>query len=309
MAQIFLAALLIAAAVTVVVFHLLEVAEAEAVDPTPSKPVKIDTSRSKSGNLHEVLLARSRSERVVKPWLQKLHQLVDSSSPSVGVEKLMALATRAGFGLRWSARQIILIRWVTLASGIGAGIFAFLALEGWKSWVAMIVCFVIGWKVFEIYLSGRAQARQEKIIGQLPDVADQITLTVDAGLTFEQAIRRSTQTMTGPLAEEFLRFLQDLRVGQSRQRAFKNLIDRVDVPDVTTFVRSIAQAERTGVPISEILRIQSDELRDRRKQRAEERAMKLPVLMLLPLATCVLPVLLLVVMGPAILKMMSGGFG
>lgn len=270
-----------------------------------------DSASAQSSNLHEVLLARSRSERVVKPWLNKVNGLITGATPKRRVESLHEMAVTAGVSRTWTPQRIATARTMSLGTGIVLGLLAWRGTGGGlgPGTAFGIIIAGVGWRGFDVYMTNRARSRQETITQDLPDIADQIAISVQAGLSFEQAIRRTVDSTTGPLSDELSRFLHDTRVGMVRQVAFKNLQERVDVPDVTSFVRAIAQAEKTGVSIAEILQIQADELREKRKQRAEERAMKLPVLMLLPLVTCILPPLLIVLLGPAVITVMQSGFG
>lgn len=264
---------------------------------------------SQTSNLHEVLLQRSRSERVVKPWLDKLNSILTGATPQRRLGVLHDLAITAGIGQQWTKGKIATARTISLGIGLVIGVAAWIQLRGVIGIIFAAIVIALGWRAFDVYLTNRARSRQEAIAMQLPDIADQIAISVQAGLGFEQAIRRTVDSTEGSLSEELGRFLQDTRVGISRPVAFRHLQERVNVPDVTSFVRAIAQAEKTGVSIAEILQIQSDELREKRKQRAEERAMKLPVLMLVPLVTCILPPLLIVLLGPAIIQVVSTGFG
>lgn len=259
-------------------------------------------------NLHEALLQRSRSERVVKPWLKKLNSMFERTTPTNKIDDLYQLSVTAGIASSWTARRITISRMVCTAAGVIFGWMLFTRLGGITGALVGVIVAGMGWRALDVYLTNRARLRQETITRELPDVADQVAISVQAGLSFEQAIRRTVNSTTGPLSDELARFLHDVRLGQARSKAFKAMQDRVDVQDVTSFVRAISQAEKTGVSIADILQIQSDELRERRKQRAEERAMKLPVLMLLPLVTCVLPPLLIVLIGPAVIKVMESGF-
>ena len=271
-----------------------------------SKPIEFD---SNSSNLHEVLLARSRSERVVQPWLEKVNSILTGATPQSRLAKLHEMAVTAGIQRTWTPQRIATARTISLASGLTFGLLAWRSLDGLKGILLGAIVFGVGWRGFDVYLTNRARARQETIQQELPDIADQIAITVQAGLSFEQAIGRTVDSTEGPLSEELGRFLHDVRLGMNRAQAFRGLQDRADVPDMTNFVRAISQAEKTGVSIADVLQIQADELRIKRRQRAEERAMKLPVLMLLPLVTCILPPLLLVLLGPAILSIMENGFG
>lgn len=278
---------------------------ADAVAPAPSGPVP----DAGSSNLHEVLLARSRSERVVQPWIQQVNEFLTGATPQSRIAKLHEMAVTAGISQTWTPQRIATVRTISLASGVTFALLAFRSISGAQGILTAAIVFCVGWRGFDTYLTNRARARQEAIQAELPDIADQIAITVQAGLSFEQAIARTVESTTGPLSEELGRFLHDVRIGMSRTRAFRGMQDRADVPDMTNFVRAIAQAEKTGVSIADVLQIQADELRTKRRQRAEERAMKLPVLMLLPLVTCILPPLLLVLLGPAVLQVMETGFG
>jgi tight adherence protein C len=131
---------------------------------------------------------------------------------------------------------------------------------------------------------------------------------VEAGLAFEPAMARASRSRRGPLADELSRTLQDIQLGVPRAVALKNLVQRTDVPDLRTFVHAIAQAEKYGVPIARILRVKSSELRSKRRQAAEERAMKIPVKIVVPLIFCILPALFIVLMGPAVIRIANTGF-
>jgi tight adherence protein C len=286
----------------------------DVVDPkeyakAPAAPTAPITNETGSSNLHEVLLARSRSERVVQPWLKKANAIITGATPKSRIAKLHEMAVTGGISSAWTPQRIATARTISLASGVTFGLLAWRGVSGNKGILLGAIIVLLGWRSVDTYLTNRARARQEAIQAELPDIADQIAITVQAGLGFEQAIARTVDSTEGPLSDELGRFLHDVRIGMTRMRAFKSLQERSDVPDMTSFVRAIAQAEKTGVSIADVLQIQADELRTKRRQRAEERAMKLPVLMLLPLVTCILPPLLMVLLGPAILQVMETGFG
>jgi len=276
---------------------------------TKASPAAVPLPDTGSSNLHEVLLARSRSERVVKPWLAKANSILTGATPQSRLQTLHEMAVTGGISRTWTPQRIATARTISLASGLTFGLLAWRGVEGRMGYLLAIIVFGVGWRGFDVYLTNRARARQEAIQQELPDIADQIAITVQAGLSFEQAIGRTVDSTEGPLSEEMGRFLHDVRIGMSRKDAFRGLQERADVPDMTNFVRAIAQAEKTGVSIADVLQIQADELRTKRRQRAEERAMKLPVLMLLPLVTCILPPLLMVLLGPAVLQIMENGLG
>jgi len=130
-------------------------------------------------------------------------------------------------------------------------------------------------------------------------------ISVEAGLGFESAMARAGQNGNGPLAAELLRTLQDMQVGRSRREAYLAMADRTAAPDLRSFVRAIVQADVYGIAIAGVLRTQAKQMRIKRRQRAEEKAMKLPIKVLFPLMLCILPVLFIVIIGPAVINIIA----
>jgi tight adherence protein C len=163
------------------------------------------------------------------------------------------------------------------------------------------------------WLRGKAAARQAKIQRALPDTLDLITVSVEAGLGLDAALSKVVEKTRGPLRDEFGRVLQEISLGKVRRVALKDLAARCDVQDLTSFVNAIVQADQMGLGVAEVLRAQADEVRLRRRQRAEETAMKAPVKMLFPLVAFIFPAMMTVLLGPAIWRIyesiVSGGFG
>ncbi|MDT0195022.1 type II secretion system F family protein [Arthrobacter sp. AB6] len=157
----------------------------------------------------------------------------------------------------------------------------------------------------DILIHGRGAKRQKAIELELPNTLDQMLISVEAGLGFEAAMARAGQNGKGPLAEELVRTLQDLQVGRSRKDAYLAMAQRTDVPDLRSFVRSVIQADAYGIALASVLRIQAKQMRVRRRQRAEEKAMKLPVKVLFPLIFCILPVLFTAILGPAVISIVA----
>jgi tight adherence protein C len=154
----------------------------------------------------------------------------------------------------------------------------------------------------DFVLSSRARRRREAVQADLPDALDLLAVSVEAGLGFDAAVLRLTEHMTGPLAEELSLALSEMRIGRSRQAALRSLADRIDAPELSAFVRAVLQAERLGMSLGRILRVQGEETRRRRRAAAEEQAMKAPVKMLFPTVAFIFPAMFLVILGPALLN-------
>lgn len=140
---------------------------------------------------------------------------------------------------------------------------------------------------------------------QLPDALDLLTVSVEAGLGFDAALVHLTEKMKGPLIEEFARVLQEIRIGVPRRDALHAIGTRCKVEDLSIFVSSIVQADQLGVSVSQVLRVQSVSMRDKRRQRAQELAMKAPVKMLLPMVVFIFPTIFIILLGPAVIQMIA----
>jgi tight adherence protein C len=172
--------------------------------------------------------------------------------------------------------------------------------------IAVAVLFVVvAYVAPDLVIGGRARERQAVIQRELADALDQVTISIEAGLGLEAAMARVGAHGTGPLAQELTRTVQDMRVGFSRREAYLALAERTSVVDLRRFARAILQADEYGISIGGVVRTQAAELRDKRRQRAEEKAMKVPVTVLFPLMVCILPVLFVVVLGPAAINLLG----
>ena len=151
----------------------------------------------------------------------------------------------------------------------------------------------------------RIRGRRDKIVASLPTVLDLLTLSVEAGMSFDAGLQRLIKRLRGPLIDELTLMQRDTQLGATRSEALAALAARVDAPEMTSFVRSLVQADRLGVPLAQMLRTQADDLRHRLRNEAEEHAMKAPVKMLFPTVLLIFPAVFIVVLGPAVIALLD----
>lgn len=236
--------------------------------------------------------------------------LVGLITAATAVSKIERNIMLAGRPKDLTLRRIVILKPILL--GLGLLIFYVLVSHNPSrmNWLVGIALAVASYFAPDVIVSRRAQERQLQIQQELPDVLDQVTISISAGLGFEAAFARIGERRTGPLADEIVRTVQDMRLGMTRRDAYQALADRTDVDDLRSFVKAITQAEKYGVSIAAVMRNQSVEMRFKRKARAEGEALKVPVKIIFPLITCIFPVLFIVVLAPAFInlaKNLSGG--
>jgi tight adherence protein C len=161
---------------------------------------------------------------------------------------------------------------------------------------------LLGYFIPDLLLYSKGQERQKIMQLELANTLDQMLISVEAGLGFEGAMARAGENGKGPLAEELVRTLQDMQVGRSRRESYQALAARTNIPELRSFVQAVVQADTYGIAISRVLRIQAKVMRVKRRQRAEEKAMKLPVTILFPLLFFIFPVLFIAILGPAVIN-------
>jgi tight adherence protein C len=237
-----------------------------------------------------------------------LSRLTRNLTPRGAVARLDRLAGRAGRPAAWPVPKLVAAK---LVLGLTAGTLGLLlatSSPGVLMGAVAVLSTGVAYFLPELLLYSRGQERQEAIALELADTLDQMTIAVEAGLGFESAMARAGSNGKGPLAEELVRTLQDIAVGQPRRDAYLALADRTGVADLRRFIRAVVQADQYGVSIADVLRTQAAEMRLKRRQRAEEKAMQIPVKVIFPLILCILPTLFIVLLGPAVMDI-SKAFG
>jgi tight adherence protein C len=215
------------------------------------------------------------------------------------------MLARAGRPVNWPIERVIAVK---LALTIGAPLLALLILFKAPNPVLAILGVLFSAILYflpELRLYSIGMERKAKIALELADTLDQMSIAVEAGLGFDAAMVRVAKNGSGVLAGELIRTLQDVQVGMTRRVAYEDLVERTQVPDLKQFIRSIIQAEAYGLALSSVLNTQAAEMRMKRRQRAEAKAMQIPVKVIFPLMLCILPVLFMVVMGPGVIGIIS----
>lgn len=221
------------------------------------------------------------------------------------VARLNRLLVRAGRPPAWPLGRLLAAKLVLLAGGLTVGMLLLSGGPSGRMVLLVGVTITVAYFVPDLLLYSRGLERQQKIGEELPDTLDQMTIAVEAGLGFEGAMARVAHNGSGPLAYELVRALQDMQVGRSRREAYEAMAERTTVADLRSFIRAIIRADVYGVAVADVLRTQAGEMRLKRRQRAEEKAMKVPVKVIFPLMLCILPVLFIVLLGPAALNAMA----
>ena len=171
--------------------------------------------------------------------------------------------------------------------------------------VVVVGGLVAGFYAPNMYLYQQAHDRTNKMQKELPDAIDLLTISVESGLGFDAALQQVARNTTGPLAGEFMRALQEMQIGMGRSDALRAMGERNTLPDLRSFISAMVQADAFGIPIGQVLRVQSQEIRVKRRQWAEEKAQKVPVKIVVPLIFCILPCLFIAVLGPAAISIMD----
>jgi tight adherence protein C len=249
-------------------------------------------------------------ERLTPPpgWLRALALRL---SPAGATAKIQRKLDIAGNPPRWDANRILAAKAAgLLALGALAGLYGLGALHNPGLVVAaMGAGAAVGFFLPDLLLYNTGVKRQVKIQQSLPDAMDMLTICVEAGLGFDAALARVTRNITGPLAAEFARSLQEMQIGKSRTEALRALAERTTVTELRAFVSALVQAGELGIPVAEVLREQAKEMRLQRRQRAEAKAQQVPVKILFPLIACLLPALFVIIIGPGGISIMHALFG
>jgi tight adherence protein C len=260
--------------------------------------------------LEQLEMSQSFTQRVLIPMSEKLTQMAQRFTPENMLQQAEQQLMIAGMSHQLTPAQFYAIR---IGASAGLGILAFLgsALIGNLSFIqrlgGLLGGALLGYILPNSVISSKMKSRQEDIVKALPDALDLLTICVEAGLGFDAAMSKVGEKWDNELSLAFTRAVQEMQLGKSRREALRDMANGADVPDMTSFVAAIIQADQLGVSMVKVMRIQSEQMRMKRKQRAEEKARQAPVKIMIPLVFFIFPTILIVLLGPAYFQVRDSG--
>lgn len=274
-------------------------------------------ARGEDVTLEEIELSQPITERVLIPFARAVGDFAERFTPQKAFEQTQQKLELAGNPpgldptLFWASRFIVAF----VVAGLLILVFTLGSMQwSWGRKLLMLAGFsIVGFFVPQLLLQSRINSRQDEIRKAMPDALDLLTICVQAGLGFDAAMAKVAEKWDDELADEFNKVLREIRLGKVRKEALRNMSDRIGISEITSFVAAIIQSEQLGVSMAKVLSIQSDQMRTRRRQIAEEKAQKAPIKMLFPMALLIFPSLLIILLGPAGLQIknsaLAGMFG
>jgi tight adherence protein C len=275
----------------------------QQLDPVQARLQQISV---RPRTLEELELQRPITERTLKPIVQGLAAIISRFYPANTARSLQVRLKRAAMETTSVEFFLGVKAFVGIVGAIAASsLLNLITGDPLYTIGGLFGGLILGFLIPDLYLSSRAGGRAGAILDQLPDALDLLTISVEAGLGFDAAIIKVTEKMKGPLTEELKRAAAEQRVGKSRSEALRGINERVEVKELQNLISAIIQADQLGVSMSKVLRIQSEQMRTDRRQRAEEKAARAPILIMLPTVGCIFPSLFIVILAPAALSAMK----
>ena len=304
--------LILGAMLVLLSVYLLSLATASDTNQQPGVGRALAALEAMGGAPKELTaeLEKPFSERILEPLQKRAVGLGRRLSGADSTQRITSKIAMAGSPDGWTVDRVVSLKVIGAIGGLLAGLLvAFvIGLGGGQRIGLVLLAAVMGYYGPNFYLYQRAYDRKERLSREMPDAIDLLTISVESGLAFDAAVMQVARNTEGPLADELSRVLHEMLIGSSRAEALRAMAERSNLPDLRSFISSLVQADAFGIPIAQVLRVQSSEMRVKRRQRAEEKAMQVPVKMTIPLIFCILPCLFIAVLGPAVINIM-GSFG
>jgi tight adherence protein C len=301
---------LVGAVVLAIVLVIVGVNAPTAEDPIQERLAEFSV-REEPMTLEEIELSQDLVQRIVLPLLNQIGKAASKFTPQATLESARRRLEMAGSPMNLDPAVFLVFRFV-LAFLFGGMVFVVYLVSGrnWLQGLGLSVIFLlIGFFFPDLWLSGRVSARQKGVFRAMPDALDLLTICVEAGLGFDAAMAKVNEKWDNDLALEFGRVIQEIRLGKLRRDALRDMADRLGVAELTSFVAAVIQSEQLGVSMAKVLRIQSDQMRVRRRQMAEEEAHRAPIKMIFPIGLLIFPSILIILLGPAAMKLLRSSLG
>jgi tight adherence protein C len=300
----------IGGAIALIVLGLRDASD--RVDPLQERMAEY-ANRGETASLEEIELSQPFVERVIYPVARKFGEIATRFTPQNALQETAKKLEQAGNPrgidptVFWAGRLVSAIA----IGGVLIFVFSITKLDwSWGRRIIIVGVFtILGFYLPELLLRSRMQRRQKDITKSMPNALDLLTICVEAGLGFDGAMSRVYTKWDNELSRAFGRVLREIQLGKLRREALRDMADRVGIPEMTSFVAAIIQSEQLGVSMARVLRIQSDQMRIRRRQLAEEQAQKAPVKMTFPMVLLIFPSILIILLGPAAILVMQSALG
>jgi tight adherence protein C len=302
--------ILIGAVILAVFLVIVGIRAPQAKDPIQERLAEF-SMRDDPITLEEIELSQKFHERVLLPIFNNIGQLASRFTPQATLESARRRLETAGNPMQMDPAFFLAMRFVTSVV-FGGLIFMVYVLSGrnWLQGLAISTLFLLlGFFFPDLWLASRIARRKKGIFRGMPDALDLLTICVEAGLGFDAAMSKVHEKWENDLSLEFGRVIQEIRLGKLRREALRDMAERLDVGEMTSFVAAVIQSEQLGVSMAKVLRIQSDQMRVRRRQMAEEEAHRAPIKMIFPIALLIFPSILIVLLGPAAMLLVQSPLG
>jgi tight adherence protein C len=269
--------------------------------------------RGEEVNLEKIEMSQPFSERVFFPMARSLGEMAVRFTPQNALQSINKKLELSGVSSKLDATTILAIQFICMVVFGGLMILVFsVSSANWPIGRVVLLTIAIGALGFyfpQMYLGSKIARRQKSIRKAMPDALDLLTICVEAGLGFDAAMAKVSEKWENELSLAFSRVIQEIQLGKLRREALRDMADRIGLSEMTSFVAAVIQSEMLGVSMAKVLRIQSEQMRVKRRQIAEEEAHKAPVKMLIPMALLVFPALMVVLLTPAGLRLMHSDLG
>jgi tight adherence protein C len=264
-------------------------------------------------DLTKLEMSQPFTERVIYPMARKLGEIAIRFTPQNALQSISKKLELAGSPARMDPTMLLALQFIgaLIFGGLVLLVFSLGSLTwplGRKILVALIFCF-LGFYFPQLWLSSKISRRQKEIRKAMPDALDLLTICVEAGLGFDAAMSKVSEKWESELSMAFARVIQEIQLGKVRREALRDMSERIGLPELTSFVAAVIQSEQLGVSMAKVLRIQSDQMRVKRRQMAEEEAHKAPLKMLIPMTLLIFPSLMIVLLTPAALRLFHSALG